>query len=79
MTKTVEISDSLLDAEDPFKNLQNQLDKLAVLTSEFFPEIITAKDVVSMADFFNTTESIMNDKEIISGVLDEENLEAEED
>lgn len=79
MTKTIEISDSLLDAEDPIKNLQSQLDKLAVLTSEFFLERITAKDVVSMADFFNTTESIMNDKEIISGVLDEENLEAEED
>ena len=72
-------ADALLDADDPFKDLQDQLDKLAVHTSEFFPEGTTAKDVVSMDDFVNTTEPIMNDEEIISNVLDEENLEAEED
>ena len=71
-------ADALLDADDPFKDLQDQLDKLAVHTSEFFPEGTTAKDIVSMDDFVNTTEPIMND-EIISDVLDEENLEAEED
>ena len=32
-----------------------------------------------MDDFVNTTEPIMNDEEIISDVLDDENLEAEED
>ena len=76
--KTIGISDSLLDAEDSIKNLQNHLDKLAVLTYKLFPEIITAKDVVSIDDFVNTAKPIMNDKEVITGVLDDENLETEE-
>ena len=72
--------DALLDADDPFKDLQDQLDKHAVHTSEFFPEVITSSiDAACMDRFANTTEPIMNDEEIISDVLGEENLEAEED
>ena len=41
-------ADALLDANDPFEDLNDQLEKLAVHTSEFFPEGTTAKDVVSM-------------------------------
>ena len=74
--KTIGISDSLQDAEDPFKNLQDQVDKLEFLISEFFPDGTTAKDIVSMSDFFNSTDPIMNEEEIISGVLNKENLEA---
>ena len=32
-----------------------------------------------MVDFVNTIELMMNDEEIISDMLDEENLESEED
>ena len=79
MIKTIGIYDSVLDVEDHFKNLQDQVDKLAFLISEFFPEGTTEKDIVSMDNFFNTSDPIMNDKEIISGVLNEESLEAQED
>ena len=58
------------------KNLQDQADKLAFLFSELFPEGTIAKDVVSIDDFFDTTESIKNDKDIISGMLNEKNPEA---
>ena len=58
------------------KNLQDQADKLAFLLSELFPEGAIAKDVVSVDDFFDTTESIKNDKDIISGMLNEKNPEA---
>ena len=56
-----------------------QLDKLVRHTSEFFLEWTTGKDLVSMVDFVNTIELMMNDEEIISNMLDEENLESEED
>ena len=69
-------NDSVLDVEDHFKNLQDHVDKLAFLISEFFPEGTTEKDIVSMDNFFNTSDPIMNDEEIISGVLNEESLEA---
>ena len=72
-------ADALLDADDPFKDLKNLLEKLAVHNSEFFPEGTTANDVVSMDDFVNTTEPIMSNEEIISGVLGEESFEAKED
>ena len=72
-------ADNLLDVDDLFKDLKDQLERLAVYTSEFFPEGTIAKDVMSMDDFVNTTMSIMNDEEIISDMLGEENFEAEED
>ena len=72
-------ANALLDADDPFKVLWDQLEKLAVHTSEFFPEGTTAKDVVSMDDFVNTTKPIMNDEEILSDILVGENFEVKED
>lgn len=69
----------MLDADDRFKDLQDQLDKLASLTSELFLGVITVKGVLSMKDFVNTTEPIMNDEEIMSEVLNEENVKSEED
>ena len=77
-TLKIKQTDAILDADDLLKGLQDQLDKLAVHTSEIFPKGKTAKDVVSMADFVNTTEPIRNDEEIISNALVEENHKAEE-
>lgn len=71
--------DALLDADDRFKDLQDQLDKLASHTSELFLGVTTVKGVLSMKDFVSTTEPIMNDEEIMSEVLNEENIESEED
>ena len=72
-------ANAFLNADDPFKDLKDQLEKVAFLTSEFFPEGTKAKDVVSMNDFVNTAELIMNDEEVISDVLWEENFDAKED
>ena len=71
--------DALLDADDRFKDLQDQLDKLASHTSELFLGVTTVKGVLSMKDFVSTTQPIMNDEEIMSEVLNEENIESEED
>ena len=69
-----------IEKEKPFlEDLQDQLDKLAIHTSEFFLERTTAKDVASIDDFVYTTEPILNDEEITPNVLDEETLEAEEE
>lgn len=69
----------MLDADDRFKDLQDQLDKLASHTSELFFGVTTVKGVLSMKAFVNTTEPTMNDEEIMSEVLNEENIESEED
>ena len=69
----------MLDADDRFKDLQDQLDKLASHTSELFLGVTTVKGVLSMKDFVNTTEPIMNDEKIMSEVLNEENIGSEED
>ena len=47
-------SEALLDADDPFKDLQ-QLGKLAVYNLEFFPEGTTANDIVSVDDSLTST------------------------
>ena len=64
-------SEALLDDDDPFKNLQKQLDKLAVSNIEFFPEGTTANDT--------STEPLMTDDAILCDVLDEEGSETEDD
>ena len=38
-------SEALLDAENPFKDLQEQLNKLVVYNPKFFPEGTTANDI----------------------------------
>ena len=69
----------MLDAGDPFKDLQEQLDKLAVYNLEFFPEGTAANDIVSVDDSLTSTESLMTDDVISCDVLDEEGSETEDD
>ena len=68
-------SEALLDADDPLKDLQEQLDKLAVYNPEFFPEGTT----VSVDDSLTSAESLMTDDAILWDVLDEEGSENEDD
>ena len=72
-------SEALLDADDPFKNVQEQLDKLAVYNPEFFPEGTTANDIVSVDDSLTSTEPLMTDDAILWNVLDEGDSETEDD
>ena len=64
-------SEALLDADDPFNDLLEQLHKLAVYNPEFFPEGITANDIVSVDDSLTSTEPRMTDDVILCDVLDE--------
>ena len=70
--------ESLSEAYDPFKDLQAQLDKLAVHAPEFFPEGTTAADVVSADDSFINTEPVMTDEEILFDMLDQDDHATEE-
>ena len=72
-------SEALLDADDPFKDLQEQLDKLVVYNPEFFPEGTTANDIVSADDSLTIAEPLMTDDTILCDVLDEEGSETEDD
>ena len=72
-------SEALLDADDPFNDLLEQLHKLAVYNPEFFPEGITANDIVSVDDSLTSTEPRMTDDAILCDVLDEEGSETEDD
>ena len=69
----------MLDADDPFKDLQEQLDKLAIYNPEFFPEGTTANDIVSVDDSLTSTEPLTTDGVILCDVLDEEGSETEDD
>ena len=71
--------EALLDVDNPFKDLQEQLDKLAVYNPEFFPEGTTANDIVSVDDSLTSTEPLMTDGAILCDVLDEEGSETEDD
>ena len=71
-------SEALLDAGDPFENLLEQLDKLAVYNSEFFPEETTANDIFSADDPLTSTEPLMTDDAILCDVLDEEGSETDD-
>ena len=62
-------SETLLDADDPFKDLQEQLDKLAIYNPKFFPEGTAANDIVS----------VDGGDAILCDVLDEERSETEDD
>ena len=72
-------SEALIDADNPFKDLQEQLDKLAMYNLEFFPEGATANDIVSVDDSLTSIESLMTDDAILCHVLDEEGSETEDD
>ena len=71
-------SEALLHADDPFKDLQEQLKKLAVYTPKFFPEGTTANDIVSVDDSLTITEPLMTDDTILCDVLDEGGSETED-
>ena len=73
-------SEALLDADDPFKDLQEQFDKRAVYNPEFFPEGTTTNDIVSVDDSLTGTQPLMTDNDaILYDVLDEEGSETEVD
>ena len=72
-------SEALLDADNPFKDLQEKLDKLAVYNPKFFPEGTTANDIVSVDGSLTSTEPLMTDDVILCEVLDEEGSETEDD
>ena len=57
--------ESLSEADDPFKDLQEQLDELAIHAPEFFPEGTTTADVVSADGSVINTEPVMTDDEIL--------------
>ena len=73
------LSDALLDADDLFKDIHEQLDKLAVYNPEFFPEGTTANDIVSVDDSLTSHETLMTDDAILYDVLDGEGSETEDD
>ena len=54
-------SETLLNADDPFKDIQVQLDKLAVYNPKFFPEGTTANHIVSVDDSLTSNEPLMTD------------------
>ena len=72
-------SEALLDADDPFKDLQEQLDKFAIYNPEFLPEGTTTNDVVSVDDSLTSTEPLMTDDVVLCDVLDEEGSETDDD
>ena len=57
-------SEALLNTDDRFKDLQEQLDKLAVYNPKLFPKATTANDIVSVDDSFST-EPLMTDDAIL--------------
>ena len=66
---------ALEDDDDPFKELQKQMDKLAVCAPNFFPDGITAEDVISADDNVLSTEPLLTDDEIIDDIMDDETVE----
>ena len=72
-------SETLLDADDPFKDLQEQLDKLAAYNPKFFAEGTTTNDIVSVEDSLTSTEPLLTDDAILCNILDEEGSETEDD
>ena len=50
--------EALLDTNDPFKDLQEQFDKIVVYNTKFFPEGTTANDKVSVDDSLTSTEPL---------------------
>ena len=72
-------SEALLNADDPFKDLQEQLDKFAAYNPGFFPEGTTANNIVFVDDPLTSTEPLMTDDTILCHVLDEEGSETKDD
>ena len=72
-------AEALIYSDDPFQDLQDQLDKFNDLAPEFFPEGTTANDIVSADDSIIGTERTMTDDEIVFDALNQENAVTEED
>ena len=72
-------SEALPIADNPFKDLQEQLDKLAVYNPKFFPEGTTANDIVSVDGSLTSTDPLMTDDAGLCDALDEEGSETEDD
>ena len=72
-------SEAWLDADNPFKDFKEKLDKLAVYNPEFFPEGTTATDIVSVDDSLTSTEPLMTDDVILCDVLEEEGSDTKDD
>ena len=58
-------SEAFLNTDDRFKDLQEQLDKLAVYNPKFFPKATTANDIVSVDDSFSTEPLMIDDAILI--------------
>ena len=69
----------MLDTEDFFKDLQEQLDKLAVNNPKSFPEGTSANYIDCVDDSLISNEPLMTNDAILCSVLDEEGSEAEDD
>ena len=70
--------EALVDADDPFQDLQEQLGKLALYNPKFFPEGTTTNDI-SVDDYIANIELLMTDDAILFNILDEEVSETEDD
>ena len=68
-----------LFGDNPFKDLQEQLDKLTVCNTKFIPEGTIANDIVYLDDSPTSTVPLMTDDAILCDVLDEERSETEDD
>ena len=70
-----------LFGDNPFKYLQEQLDKLTVCNTntKFIPEGTIANDIVYLDDSPTSTVPLMTDDAILGDVLDEEGSETEDD
>ena len=71
--------EALVDSDDPYQDLQEQLEKVALYSPKFFPEGATANDIVSVDDYITSIELLMTDEAILFNVLDEEVSETEDD
>ena len=68
-----------LFGDNPFKDLQEQLDEITVCNTKFIPEGTTTNDIVSLDDSPTSTVPLMTDDAILCDVLDEEGSETEDD
>ena len=67
-----------VESSTRIKDLQEQLDKLAVHAPEFFLEGTTAADVVSADDSVINTKPVMTDDEILFDMLDQDDRATKE-
>ena len=72
-------SEAWLDADDAFKCLQEQLNKLFVYNPKLFPEGTTANDIVSGDNTLTSTEPLMTDDTILCDIVDQEGSKTEDD